>query len=219
MSTTAAAFFDLDRTLIDANSGLLWAIHERRERNISLAQLAKAVVWSGLYHLSLIDIERALDQAVAHYRGTARLELEQRTHDWFFEHIDARLRPGAAKAIADHRAQGHKTIILTNASVFEADVACRSWGIDDYLANDFPTDEHGQLIGTFERPICYGTGKVTRAEAWALDHDVRLEDSYFYTDSYSDLPMLERVGEPRVVSPDPRLRRAARQRAWAVLDW
>ncbi|MBT8492212.1 MAG: HAD-IB family hydrolase [Deltaproteobacteria bacterium] len=219
MTRTVAAFFDLDRTLIDANSGLLWAVHERRARNITSWQLVRAVVWSGLYHLSLIDIERALDQAVAHYQGTPRDELERRTHEWFSEHVEKRLRPGAAQAISKHRARGHKTVILTNASVFEAEVAASAWGLDDFLANDFPTDASGRLVGTFARPICYGIGKVERAEGWAGEHGVDLEGSFFYTDSYSDLPMLERVGQPRVVSPDPRLRRVAKRRNWEVLRW
>lgn len=216
---TPAAFFDLDRTLIDANSGLLWALHERKARNITAWQMARAIVWSGLYHLSLIDIESALDEAVRHYRGVAWSELADRTRHWFYAEVDRRLRPGAAAAIAQHRDQGHPTVILTNSSVFEARVATEAWGFDHYLANEFPTDSDGRLMGTLARPICYGSGKVERAEKWAREHGVDLDRSYFYSDSYSDLPMLERVGEPRVVSPDPRLRWTARRRSWEVLAW
>jgi phosphoserine phosphatase len=68
-------------------------------------------------------------------------------------------------------------------------------------------------------PFCYGPGKVQRAERWAAEHGVELEQSYFYTDSLSDLPMLERVGQPRIVNPDPRLRREANRRGWPILDW
>ena len=60
---------------------------------------------------------------------------------------------------------------------------------------------------------------MTRAEAWARARGADLADSYFYSDSYSDLPMLQRVGRPRVVSPDPRLRVAARLRGWPILTW
>ena len=66
------AFFDLDRTLIAGNSGLLWATHERREGNISGAQMARALFWTGLYHLSLIDMETALDYAIQHRDIVAR---------------------------------------------------------------------------------------------------------------------------------------------------
>ena len=70
----------------------------------------------------------------------------------------------------------------------------------------------GIFDGTHMRPACYGAGKVHWAEAFAREHGVDLASSFFYTDSYSDLPMLERVGVQRVVNPDTRLRRHAQAR-------
>jgi phosphoserine phosphatase len=64
--------------------------------------------------------------------------------------------------------------------------------------------------------VCYGQGKVVWAERFAAEHDVDLAASYFYTDSISDLPLLERVGHPVVVNPDLRLRRLARKRGWPL---
>lgn len=217
--TRRAAFFDLDLTLIDVNSGLLWAKHERRLGNISASQLARAVFWHGMYRLALIDMEVAFDRAMAHYRGVASAELEERTRAWFDEDVEHRFREKARFAIERHRGNGEPLVILTNSSCYEAKAAAERWGFDDYLANNFPTDDNGKLIGSFERPLCYGPGKVARAEAWASANDIDLQRSFFYSDSYSDLPMLERVGEPRVVTPDPRLRRAARKRSWPILKW
>ena len=77
----------------------------------------------------------------------------------------------------------------------------------------------GKFDGTHQRPACYGPGKVHWAEAFAAANDVDLARSFFYTDSYTDLPMLERVGKPVVVNPDPRLLRTARRRGWPILDW
>jgi phosphoserine phosphatase len=65
-------------------------------------------------------------------------------------------------------------------------------------------------------PVCYGQGKVVWAERFAAEWDVDLAASYFYTDSISDLPLLERVGHPIAVNPDTRLRRLARARRWPV---
>jgi hypothetical protein len=75
------------------------------------------------------------------------------------------------------------------------------------------------VMGRFEAPLCYGAGKVAHAERWARERGDQIDDAYFYTDSYSDLPMLARVARPRVVCPDPRLRRAARRRGWPILEW
>lgn len=214
-----AAFFDLDRTVIDVNSGMLWAQHELRERNISYKQFAKAALWTALYHLSLIDMEKALGEAVRHYTGQQYDSIEQRTRQWFERDVVSRLRPKALEMIEEHRNLGHHLVLLTNSTCFEATVAAEIWGFDDWLANTFHVDDEGRLLGTYQRPMCYGKGKVTRAERWADGHDVDLSKASFYSDSFSDLPMLERVGEPMVVCPDPRLRRVARTRGWPILDW
>lgn len=217
--SSIAAFFDLDRTVIDVNSGMLWATHELKERNISPWQFSKAAVWAVLYHLSLIDIEKTVGEAVRHYRGHARDDLERRTREWFRRFVEPRLRPMALEVMERHRRKGHHLVLLTNSSCFEAAVAAETWAFDDWLANTFPVDDDGRLLGTFEKPMCYGAGKVIRAERWAEAHGVDLGQSSFYTDSLSDVPMLERVGEPIVVCPDPRLRRIARQRQWPILEW
>jgi HAD superfamily hydrolase (TIGR01490 family) len=213
------AFFDLDRTLIDVNSGLLWARHERRQGHISRRQMTQAIFWTALYHASFIDMELAVSRALGHYRGVAAAELDRRTRAWFDREVAARLRPRAAARVAEHRRRGDLLVILTNSSDYEARAAAERWEFDDYLANRFPLDDSGRLTGAFERPLCYGAGKVARAEVWAKSRGVSLADCSFYTDSYSDLPMLERVGKPRVVSPDPRLWIAARRRGWPVLAW
>jgi phosphoserine phosphatase len=73
----------------------------------------------------------------------------------------------------------------------------------------------GRLIG----PACVGAGKIHWAEELVTRHALDLKQSFFYTDSYTDIPMLERVGNGVVVNPDPRLRYAAKRRGWPVQDW
>jgi HAD superfamily hydrolase (TIGR01490 family) len=214
-----AAFFDLDRTLLSVNSGLLWAQHERRQGNISRAKFARAGLWTLLYHLSLVDIAQVYATATRHYRGVRAAELDRRTRAWFEREIAPQLRPAAARSLADHRARGHVLVLLTSSSQYEAAAAAETFGLDHWLANHFPLDADGRLLGSYEPPLCSGPGKVMRAERWAGERGIDLARSFFYTDSFSDLPMLERVGEPRVVAPDPRLRREARRRGWPVLAW
>ncbi len=214
-----AAFFDLDRTLIDVNSGLMWAKHEYRRGGISWWQLIRAGFWTLMYHFAWIDMKRAYDSAVRHYEGEPADDLQARTREWFHDAIEPRLREGAREAIETHRKESHELVVLTNSSCFEARAAADAWVFDDWLANEFPTDDEDRLLGEFDSPLCYGEGKVTRAREWARDREVELEASYFYSDSYSDLPMLEAVGHPRVVHPDPRLSREADRRDWPILEW
>ena len=157
----------LDRTLIDVNSGLLWARHERRNGHISAVQMARALVWTALYHVAVIDMETAVTRALDHYRGVDAGHLDGRTRAWFEREVAGRLRPRAAAAMEEHRRRGDTLVILTNSSCYEARAAAERWGFDDYLANEFPTDPSGRLLGAFAPPLCYGAGKVARAETWA----------------------------------------------------
>ena len=213
------AFFDLDRTLIAANSGVLYAKWERRHGRISRRQMAQSLVWGALYHFDLIDLDKAFQVALNHYRGMPEAELRERTQAWFAEDVAHRVRPGSAAVLERHRQQGDPCVLLTNSSSYAAEAATEALQLDDWLANCFETDGQGALTGGYERPLCYGQGKVLRAQKWLEARGGSLAQSWFYTDALSDLPMLEAVGHPVVVHPDPRLRRVAKRRGWRVEMW
>lgn len=217
--TRAAAFFDLDRTLMRENSGQLYALHEYKHGRLSLRQLLESSIWLLLHHVQLLDVEVAYQKAAAHWRGVPGGEAREIAAAWFRQDVAHRLTPGGKQTLARHRAQGHPTVLLSNTSGYIAAAAAECWQLDFWLANVIPTDADGRITGVMDAPLCYGQGKVVKAEAWAREHDVSLADSYFYSDSLADLPMLAHVGHPYVVNPDPRLAREAKRRAWPVLDW
>jgi len=215
----AAAFFDLDRTLVTANTSWLYAKWERRHGRISRSQLARAAAWLALYHFGVIDMPRAYRSALAHYRGVPSAVIDERTRQWFDADVRDTLLPAARAAKDGHRAAGRPIVLLSNTSNYQAAIAAEAWGFDAWIANRFTVGPDGTLDGDFEPPLSYGVGKITRAEAWAADAGVDLDASWFYSDSISDLPMLERVRHPVVVQPDPRLARIARRRGWPIEDW
>jgi phosphoserine phosphatase len=89
-------------------------------------------------------------------------------------------------------------------------------GIDGQYVCTHLESREGRLTGEVIPPVCYGQGKVVWAERFATEEEVDLSASYFYTDSISDLPLLERIGQPVAVNPDPRLRRVALNRGWPI---
>ena len=95
---------------------------------------------------------------------------------------------------------------------------CRHLGIEDYLCTRLDADD-GVFTGEIVEPACYGRGKCHWAREYAEKNDVDLSESFFYTDSYSDLPMLRAVGHQRVVNPDPRLRLHASLQQWPILSF
>lgn len=217
--SNVVAFFDFDRTLIDVNSGLLYVQYEREHGRLSLFSLLRVALWMVLYHLSLINMEKAYRAGLDNYIGQSEEDLRRTTRTWFETVIAQRLQPGAKVAIAHHRAEGHPIMVLTTSSQYVAEAARDCFELDGSISAQFATDDAGKLTGDLVGPLCYGAGKVVLSEAWAKERNVDLDKCYFYSDSLSDLPMLERVGHPRVVNPDFRLRKIAKKRGWQILDW
>ena len=218
MTVKTAAFFDLDRTLITVNSGALWVKREYRRGRITNRQMAEAIFLLAAYRLSLMDMDASLRRAIRVYRGDNEEAIAQRTHLWYQEEVADKVSTEALAALEQHRQAGHLLVLLTSSSPYASAAATEHLGLDGWLSSRYEVKD-GCLTGEPIFPLCYGAGKVINAEAYAREHDVDLAQSYFYTDSYSDLPMLLRVGQPRVVNADLRLNLYARLRGWPRLNW
>jgi HAD superfamily hydrolase (TIGR01490 family) len=215
----AAAFFDLDETLLRVNSGQLYALYERRLGRLSTLAVGVSALCLLLHRFSLLNVEVAYQWAASQFKAREGEQVRAETLGWFEREAAQHMAPGGRPVLARHRERGEPLVLLTNTSAYIAEAACRVWQLDAWLANMMLTDESGRITGRVELPLCIGEGKVQRAEAWARQQGVALEKSSFYSDSISDLPMLERVGHPYVVNPDARLRSHARRRGWPILDW
>jgi phosphoserine phosphatase len=89
--------------------------------------------------------------------------------------------------------------------------------MDGGIGTRYEVDEAGAFTGRFDGPFVYGPGKVEAMQAFAADHDIDLAQSYAYSDSLSDLPMLEAVGHAVVVNPDPALAAIAKREGWQTM--
>lgn len=217
-SRRIAAFFDLDGTLLTVNSGLLWMRREFRVGRIGVREVGRGLAYLLGYRFGVVDAARAFEEAGGSIRGLSEETLRGWTHEWYETSVRKHAARGSHAVVAQHREAGHLTVLLTTASMWEAERAIEHFGLDHALATRFESTD-GVLTGRVVEPLCYGPGKVQLAEAFAREHGVDLDRSFFYTDSITDLPMLERVGEPRVVHPDPRLARVATRRGYVTLDW
>jgi len=212
------AFFDLDLTLLEVNSASLWIRRELRLGHLSRWSALKGAGWLGLYSLGFARMDEAIRTAAGTLAGQEEALIRQRTHDFWAADIAHRIRPGARAAVAAHRALGERVVLLTSSSDYLGQLAVEALDLDGLLCNRFVVHD-GRFTGELVSPLCYGAGKVDHAEQEVAASGMRLEDCAFYTDSMSDLPLLERVGRPVPVHPDPRLRRAARGRGWEIADW
>ena len=213
-----AAFFDVDHTLLAVNSGVKWLRYAWRTGKVTSLRVAQALVWLVRYRLALLDLEAATALAAEDYRGCSAADLDVEVRAWFRRDIVAHVTAEGRARVAEHRARGHVVALLTSGTRFSALPLAELLGAPHLLCTELEV-EGGRLTGRHLAPACAGPGKVVHAERFAAEHGLDLSRSYFYTDSFSDLPMLERVGHPVVVNPDPRLRRHARVRGWEVERW
>ncbi len=212
------AFFDLDRTLLSVNGAELWVRREVRDGWVSRWQAARASLWIASYHLGFVHLERALETAIATLEGQREDEVAARTARFYAEELAGAYRRRTRAVLERHVAAGDTLVMLTSSSVYLARDASRDLGIPHVLCNRFEVRD-GLFTGRPDGPLCYGRGKLVHARAFAEARGERLEDAWFYTDSMSDLPVLEAVGRPVVVHPDRRLAAVARARGWPVERW
>ena len=108
--------------------------------------------------------------------------------------------------------------MLTSGAVFSTEPLRKRLGIEHLVCTELEIVD-GTLTGKYFPPACYGEGKLTAARKLAEAENLDIGNSWFYTDSYSDLPMLEAVSHPVVVNPDPRLKRHATHVGWGFHTW
>lgn len=211
-----AAFFDMDLTLVAANTVWLYVRHLRREGYAGRRDLARALYWSLRYRLGSVELDRVYGDAVAAMAGRPE-ETERRLCRGSFERVVRhRISPQGRATLEAHRARGHRPVLLTGSTAYAALPVAEACGVTDVVCTELEVAD-GVLTGRFVPPLCYGAGKVELAGRFAAAQGIDLGRSYFYTDSHTDLPMLLAVGHPRAANPDRRLRREAERRGWPVL--
>lgn len=213
------ALFDLDDTLLDGDSDWHWAQHlieigvldrgdyERRNEHFYRH-----------YRLGTLDIREYLAFQLAPVAGRSREEIEE----WHRGFMAARLRPiihAKTPALLASHADALVAIVTATSRFITGPIA-RELGVEHLIATEAEVGPDGRFTGRPDGTPSFREGKVERLEAWLAGLGHRLEDfdeSWFYSDSHNDLPLLERVSMPVAVDPDPLLEGHARRGGWPIL--
>ena len=208
------AFFDMDYTTLDTSSGLLYVKYLRQQGRIGLRVVLRIAWWSLLYQVSAIDVNSAVPKMLSYAEHQSASRLMAESYEWFDAMLKDHIAPRAVNKIEFHRQQGHTVALISASTQFAVQP------VADYLHVDFLCtqliDRDDELTGEVVDPPCYGAGKIVWAQRYAAGHDADLRDAYLYTDSHSDQPLLDAVGHPVAVNPDPRLKRLAQKRGWPI---
>jgi HAD superfamily hydrolase (TIGR01490 family) len=215
----AAAFFDLDKTLMAGSSGMQFARVATRQGIIGRRQLAS---W-GFEHLryrlrgttdertgEVLRVARELITGVSE-KSIARMEPE------VMAEILPRVFPQMLAEVHAHQDAGRPAFIVSAAGNGIVESLARVLGMEGGIGTRYEVDAEGNFTGRLDGPFVYGPGKVEAMQGFADRHEIDLEASYAYSDSLSDLPMLRAVGNPVAVNPDPPLAEIARAEDWQTL--
>ncbi len=210
----ALVFLDLDETLLDGDSDYEWgqflchigkvdrAFYENENERFYQEYLAGD-----------FDAMEFLDFALKPLAENAYAELCQWRTRFIETHIRPMVKPRAHGLIERHREAGDLPVIITSTNRFITQPISELLQVEDLIATDLVRKD-GEFTGEVEGIPCFSEGKVIRAEQWVLSHAMSMQGSYFYTDSYNDLPLLEIVEHPIVVDADKKLTEHAIENDW-----
>jgi HAD superfamily hydrolase (TIGR01490 family) len=216
-----AAFFDLDRTVIARASLAAYGPVLRKEGYLSVPMALRAAWGQVVYRFFGADdeaIDRARRTALRLAAGWEQEGLRRIARDHLAEVIEPIVYDEALDLIDQHRAEGRLIVLVSAAPVEIVEPLATHLGIDEFVATTPEIDPEGRYTGEIEFSA-HGRGKAEAMSRLAQDRDIDLAASWAYSDSVSDLPMLEAVGHPVAVNPDRQLRRVAEEREWPVLEF
>ncbi len=215
MPAPKLCFFDMDKTLIAGNSGVSFMRYARKHRRASRWRELKALMDYLRYRFDLLDMSKAYRASLQLLIGVRVEELARFCEEWFEEEIRKLIYPEAHDFVREHLARGDRVTIISNATTYAVEPLAHYLEIPHILATQLEVLD-GAFTGNYIEPLCFRYGKIFWAEKLAVQLQAALEESTFYTDSITDLPLLERVKNPRVINPDPKLRALAKRREWPI---
>jgi HAD superfamily hydrolase (TIGR01490 family) len=209
------AFFDMDKTLIAENSASLYMKYRYRRGEISGADLLRGLGAYLQYKVGVLDIRNWTQATMLQFRGMSEMELEKEALEWFEDEVAQTLYPEAEALVREHLRAGHFVAIVSGATKFVVRPLAERLGIQHMLYTRLEV-EGGLFTGRVIEPICFEEGKIYWLQQFIEEHGVDLAKSWFYTDSITDQPLMDLVGHPVAVNPDPLLYREAVRRSWPV---
>lgn len=216
----SAAFFDVDGTLVRTNIVHAFAFYAMNQGSIlgTAWKTARTVLSVPLFMVTDRMNRKAFNELFyTYYRGQSQDRLETLSKELFEDVLLPAIYQGSAQLIAAARRAGCRIVFVTGALDFTVRRLADHLGADDVIANRMRFVQ-GVATGRVIPPIIEGAHKALVIRDYCVKEGVALEQSFAYSDSFSDYPMLAVVGHPAAVNPDARLRGVARAYEWPILS-
>ncbi len=213
-----AAFFDLDKTVIATSSVLALGGTFYRDGLISKRTIVRGLYAQVLYLLVGADenkMDRMREAMLTLTRGWDQQHVKELVRETLDEVLTPIIYAEALDLIDEHRKAGRKTVIISSSPAETVEPIGEYLGVDDVIATRALVDANGRYTGELAF-YAYAAQKAEAIREMAVAEGIDLASSYAYSDSITDLPMLELVGNPVAVNPDRELTRIAREREWEI---
>lgn len=212
------AFFDLDDTLIRANSGKLLVREARAKGMMNLHDLIRALWMSALYKFNLMDTEKIIAGMLQWLNGVPVKKINELASEVFMKKMIRTITDEARSEILWHRDRNAATVILSSALYPVCQAVAYHLNIDSIISTQLETVD-GLYTGKPEGMPCFGKEKAIRLKEYCEKNNNKVEAAWYYGDSFSDFQALQVVGTPVCVNPDRKLLKAAKKYNWKVCRW
>ena len=213
--SNVGAFFDLDQTLVAGFSATSFVRERLVTGRMSPREIAGTFYGALSFGMGQLGFSGLMSATTQAYRGLAESILEEVGEEVFLKHLAKQIYPESRALVEAHQAAGHTVAIISSATRYQVVPFARDLGIEHVMCTELEVKD-GIFTGEIVRPTCYGEGKAVAARSIAEREGVDLDESFFYTDSHEDLPLLEAVGRPRPLNPNRQLSQIAKERRWPV---
>ena len=215
------ALFDLDNTLLAGDSDFEWAqfLIEQRVLDREVYE-ARNVEFYEQYKAGTLDIHEFLDFQLKPLSRHPRSQLDAWHSEFMEKRVLPLIAPGARELINRHMLGGDLCVIITATNRFVTAPIARALGISNLIATE-PEHKDGEFTGQVSGLPCFREGKIARLESWLDEHNLTwlsFLESWFYSDSLNDLPLLNKVTHPVAVDPDATLKSHAERNAWSIIS-
>lgn len=212
------ALFDLDNTLLSGDSDYEWGKYLVKRGLVDKKAYAQAnQLFLEQYQQGILDIFEFTRFAFKPLAENKMADLLNWREDFIKTSIKPLISKKSKELIHKHQENGDTLVVITATNSFITRPIVDLFGIKHLIATEPKKNEHG-FIAEIEGTPCFQEGKVTRLNEWLTQHQTTLENSYFYSDSQNDLPLLQLVDHPVAVNPDKQLEKIANTNGWPIIS-
>lgn len=206
--------FDVDRTVIKKTSAWYFIREALAEKAVSISQVRRLPLEWLRYKMGVLSND-FIEEAVKHIAGLERKTAEVLAESCFKKRMKAGIYEKAERLIRDMRQRGETVIFATSSLSIIIHPLQHFLDINETLASALEFSQ-GKATGRIDGFSLYGEKKKTAVQQWLAEHQINPRDARFYSDSWTDIPLMEYCGEAVAVNPDHVLEREAKKRGWKI---